>query len=166
MAHDASSTERPTEKQFGDACEMLVAGHLTLAGISATLMPDSWPDYDLIAQPRGKQPLRISVKARRQSSREGARHSYRFRLEGWDWIAFVFVPEGGRPRFWVVPDNVARDVSLPDGQGRRLPIVCLMGQLSGSARLPSATGAAPADPRLSSRVCVTTAAVAGQGRSS
>jgi hypothetical protein len=129
--HEASSIERPTGKQFGDACEMLVAGYLTLAGITATLMPDSWPDYDLIAQPRGKQPLRISVKARGRSRRERSTHSYRFRPEGWDWIAFVFVPQGGRPRFWILPCKVARDVSQSDGEGRRLPIARLMGQLSG-----------------------------------
>ena len=37
-------------KQFGDACEMLVAAHLTLAGLPATIMPDGWPDYDVTVQ--------------------------------------------------------------------------------------------------------------------
>ena len=42
-----------TTKQMGDACEMLVAAELTLAGIPAIKMPDSWPHYDVIAQPKG-----------------------------------------------------------------------------------------------------------------
>ena len=67
-----SNPASPTSKQFGDACEMLVAGYMTLAGIPTTVMPDSWPDYDLIAQHSGNQtPLRISVKARGQSRRGG-----------------------------------------------------------------------------------------------
>lgn len=41
-----------TTKQMGDACEMLVAGELTLAGIPALKVPDNWPGYDVVAQPR------------------------------------------------------------------------------------------------------------------
>jgi hypothetical protein len=37
---------------MGDACEMLVAAEMTLAGIPAIKMPDNWPCYDVIAQPR------------------------------------------------------------------------------------------------------------------
>jgi hypothetical protein len=109
-----------TTKQFGDACEMWVAGYMTLAGIPTTVMPDNWPDYELIAQHPGKQtPLRISVKARGQSLRERARHTYHFRPDGWDWIAFVFV-EGCRPRIWILPANVACEASRSDGEHRRL----------------------------------------------
>jgi hypothetical protein len=32
-----------TSKQMGDACEMLVAAELTLAGIPALKVPDNWP---------------------------------------------------------------------------------------------------------------------------
>jgi hypothetical protein len=98
-----------TTKQFGDACEMLVAGHLTLAGIPTTKMPDSWPVYDLVAQrPDGTPPQRISVKGRRQSdSRPGHRPTYRFDMGGWDWLALVWVPErGGPPQFWIIPADV------------------------------------------------------------
>ncbi len=38
-----------TKKQMGDACEMLVAAELTLAGIPALKVPDNWPGYDVIA---------------------------------------------------------------------------------------------------------------------
>jgi hypothetical protein len=54
-----------TSKQMGDACEMLVAAELTLAGVPAMKMPDNWPCYDVIAQPKnGGVPQRISVKSR------------------------------------------------------------------------------------------------------
>lgn len=39
-----------TTKQMGDACEMLVAAELTLAGIPALKVPDNWPHYELIAE--------------------------------------------------------------------------------------------------------------------
>jgi hypothetical protein len=43
-------------KQMGDACEMLVAAELTLAGTPALRVPGLWPDYDVIAQPPGPRP--------------------------------------------------------------------------------------------------------------
>jgi hypothetical protein len=93
-------------KQFGDACEMLVAAYLTLAGVPTTVMPDGWPDYDLIAQPPDRQqPERISVKARYKSL---GTTSYRVDLEGWDWLALVFLAErGAKPQFWIIPRDVA-----------------------------------------------------------
>jgi hypothetical protein len=42
-----------TNKQTGDACEMLVAGEVILAGVPALKMPDNWPCYDVIGQPKG-----------------------------------------------------------------------------------------------------------------
>jgi len=54
-----------TRKQMGDACEMLVAAELTLAGVPALKVPDNWPGYDVVAQRNGAdEPLRISVKSR------------------------------------------------------------------------------------------------------
>ncbi len=48
-----------TSKQMGDACEMLVAAEVTLAGVPALKMPDNWPHYDVIAQPTVGVPQRI-----------------------------------------------------------------------------------------------------------
>ena len=53
-----------TTKQMGDACEMLIAAELTLAGVPAMKAPDFWPGYDIAAQPIGGALQRISVKAR------------------------------------------------------------------------------------------------------
>jgi hypothetical protein len=41
-----------TSKQMGDACEMLVAAELILAGIPALKVPDNWPGYDVISAAR------------------------------------------------------------------------------------------------------------------
>ena len=60
-----------TSKQTGDACEMLVAAELALAGIPALKFPDNWPHKDVIAQPLGRPAQRISVKV--SSERIGER---------------------------------------------------------------------------------------------
>ena len=125
-------SEQPTTKQFGDACEMLVAARLTFADRPAAMMPSGWPDYDLIVQyPKNSTPQRISVKARgERRSRSTSTHTYRFGAEGWDWIAFVFVPIQGPERIWILPANVALDASAPDGDDRQLQLKTLTGDLS------------------------------------
>jgi hypothetical protein len=115
----------PTSKQFGDACEMLVAAHLTLAGLPATIMPDGWPDYDVIVQPPKGLPQRISVKGRSLSPRSGATHTFHFFPDGYEWIAFVFLPEAEPARIWIVPADVVRESSLTDGDGLRLSLALL-----------------------------------------
>jgi hypothetical protein len=116
----------PTTKQIGDACEMLVAARLTLAGNPATVMPDGWPHYDLIAQPPDRSPQRISVKTRYQ----GSTHTFHFSPEGCDWIAFVFLPATGTERIWILPVDDARNISASDGVRRRLPLARLAEQLN------------------------------------
>jgi len=74
---------------MGDACEMLVAAELTLAGIPAIKAPEFWPDYDVIAQPVKKQPQRISVKSR-TFKRGPAYLSYSMHQD-FDWIAIVLL---------------------------------------------------------------------------
>lgn len=108
-----SEKQRPyTSKQMGDACEMLVAAELTLAGIPAMKAPDYWPGYDAIAQPVDRPPQRISVKAR-TFKRGSAFVDYR-RDDDFDWLAIVILPAEGHPdrRIYVVPrgdaDAVAR----------------------------------------------------------
>jgi hypothetical protein len=54
---------------MGDACEMLVAAEMTLAGVPALKVPDNWPDYDVIAQPvDGRSAPRTSGSDPRRSS--------------------------------------------------------------------------------------------------
>lgn len=96
-----------TSKQMGDACEMLVAAELTLAGIPAMKAPEFWPDYDVIAQPVNKQPLRISVKSR--TFKLGPAYLSYSEHQVFDWIAIVLLncaPLNSR-RFFLIPRQVA-----------------------------------------------------------
>ena len=99
------SGRRYTTKQLGDACEMLVAAELTLAGIPALKVPDNWPGYDVIAQPRDASPQRISVKAR--TYRKGGAHfaDYYEGAEDFDWLAIVLLQSADldERRIYIVP---------------------------------------------------------------
>ena len=50
-------------KQFGDECELILAGQLTLAGVPTMNLPDGFPNFDLIALPHAKKPLRTNTSA-------------------------------------------------------------------------------------------------------
>jgi hypothetical protein len=98
-----------TSKQMGDACEMLIAAQLTLAGIPAVKMPDNWPGYDVIAQPKGGgTPQRISVK-----SRTFKRGYDKFvgcdSRDEFDWLAIELLPgeDQAVSRFFLAPKVVA-----------------------------------------------------------
>jgi hypothetical protein len=108
------ATRAYTSKQMGDACEMLVAAELTLAGIPALKVPDNWPGYDIIAQPAGlSQPLRISVKSR--TFKKGAAFAGYLETDKFDWLAIVLLECGDtRPRrIFLIPR------ALADAKARR-----------------------------------------------
>lgn len=92
-----------TSKQMGDACEMLVAAELTLAGIPALKVPDNWPHYDVIAQPLGRDAQRISVKSR--TFKRGAAFVEYKATDRFDWLAIVLLIDADpQPRaMYVVP---------------------------------------------------------------
>jgi hypothetical protein len=97
-----------TSKQMADACEMLVAAELTLAGIPALKAPDNWPGYDVIAQPRdGTEPLRISVKSR--TFKKGSIFVDYWEPDVFDWLAVVILPAGTeqKRRIFLIPRAVA-----------------------------------------------------------
>lgn len=78
-----------TRKQMGDACEMIVAAELTLAGVPALKVPDNWPHYDVIAQPLIGPPQRISVKSR--TFKRGSAYVVYRDYDGFDWLAAVIL---------------------------------------------------------------------------
>jgi hypothetical protein len=102
--------DRPyTSKQMGDACEMLVAAEMTLAGVPAMKMPDNWPCYDVIAQPKGGgAPQRISVKSRTFKAGSATFVSYYVEDE-FDWLAIVLLPGSGvlHRRIHIIPRSLA-----------------------------------------------------------
>lgn len=101
----SNNLRRYTSKQMGDACEMLVAAELTLAGVPALKVPDMWPDYDIIAQPLGDvRPQRISVKSR--TYKTGSAFVEYYENQSFDWLAIVILKENGRSIF-IVPRAVA-----------------------------------------------------------
>ena len=108
-----------TTKQMSDACEMLVAAELTLAGgMPAIKMPDNWPDYDVMVQPAGSVPQRVSVKSR--TFKRGPAYIGYEEGDSFDWLAIVIVPGHGEPqrRVFLMPrtltDAVARQDQSPN----------------------------------------------------
>jgi hypothetical protein len=112
-----------TSKQMGDACEMLVAGEMTLAGTPAMKMPDNWPCYDLIAQPTGGgPPQRISVKSYTFKRGGQAFAEYSFK-DQFDWLAIVLLRGDSQSnrRIFIVPRIVADDKAIKGGETSRQP---------------------------------------------
>lgn len=131
VAAAAPRSKRYTTKQLGDACEMLVAAELTLAGIPALKVPDNWPGYDVIAQPIGQPPQRISVKGRTYQKQSSHFADYYEGSEEFDWIAIVLLPNAdlAERRIYIIPksafDAVAR--TWPDKKlGRTQRYVALV----------------------------------------
>jgi hypothetical protein len=109
MATPSAAVRRYTKKQMGDACEMLVAAELTLAGIPALKMPDNWPGYDVIAQRGGNSPpLRISVKSR--TYKKGAAFVSFLVHDPFDWLAIVLLDCVGeqKRRLYLLPADIAQ----------------------------------------------------------
>jgi hypothetical protein len=113
-------TANYTSKQMGDACEMLVAAELTLAGVPALRVPDFWPGDDVIAQPKtnvaqDREPLRISVKSRTFKSGSGTYVTY-LETDIFDWLAIVLLPGGvqNERRIFLIPRELADEKARKD----------------------------------------------------
>lgn len=106
-AGQTTSLKSYTSKQMGDACEMLVAAELTLAGIPALKVPDNWPGYDVIAQPFEGEPQRISVKSR--TYKRGPAYLEYNIGDKFDWLAIVLLPGNGeeKRRIYLIPRELA-----------------------------------------------------------
>jgi hypothetical protein len=112
---ETEGTRKPyTSKQMGDACEMVVAAELTLAGVPALKVPDNWPCYDVIAQPWDRPAQRISVKSR--TYKRGAAYVGYNDFDLFDWLAIVLLPaaEFTERAIYLIPRNVAEGFARHD----------------------------------------------------
>ncbi|TIV55098.1 hypothetical protein [Mesorhizobium sp.] len=109
-----TAPRRYTTKQMGDACEMIVAAELTLAGIPALKVPDNWPGYDVIAQPFDRPAQRVSVKSR--TFKRGAAYVGYNDYDQFDWLAIVLLPseEFKARAIYVVPRQEAERLARRD----------------------------------------------------
>jgi hypothetical protein len=107
-----SGAKNYTKKQMEDAREMLVAAELTLSGVPALKVPDNWPGYDVIAQPLGREPQRISVKSRTFRRGGDAFVDYPA-TDTFDWLAVVLLPRGTQTyrRLFVIPRKLADETA-------------------------------------------------------
>jgi hypothetical protein len=108
MHTDIKDAPNYTAEQMSDACDMLVAAELTLAGIPALKVPDHWPGYEVIAQPPGKSgPQRISVKSG-TLEQEAAYIGY-CATDPFEWLALVILPRdsASQRRIFVIPRDIA-----------------------------------------------------------
>jgi hypothetical protein len=96
-----------TAQEMADACEMLVAAEVTLAGVPSLRVPDIWPAYYVIAQPLGREPQRISVKSR--TFKPGPAYLSYNVTDIFDWLAIVILPgnTATRRRLFFIPRPLA-----------------------------------------------------------
>jgi hypothetical protein len=96
-----------TAQKMADACEMLVAAELTLAGVPSLRVPDLWPSYYVIVQPSSREPQRISVKSR--AFKSGPAYVSYDETDIFDWLAIVILPGNTetRRRLFLIPRTLA-----------------------------------------------------------
>jgi hypothetical protein len=96
-----------TAQKMADACEMLLAAELTLAGVPSLRVPDLWPSYYVIAQPSGREPQRISVKSR--TFKPGPAYVSYDETDIFDWLAIVILPGSTETprRLFLIPRTLA-----------------------------------------------------------
>lgn len=99
-----------TSKMLGDAGEHYALSQLTFAGKPASKMPDGWAGYDLAVE-TGQGLVRVSVKTRKETPnwKAGSWFIFDERLEC-DWLVFIFLPNTGAARSWIVPFSLVREL--------------------------------------------------------
>jgi hypothetical protein len=96
-----------------EACQMLVAAELGLAGHAVLRVPDDWPDYHLVVQRPGLAPLTIRVA---HPGIVAYRGSDRF-----DFLAVVALRPGRTRAVYVLPRNEAERLMPGEDGVHRCP---------------------------------------------
>jgi AcrR family transcriptional regulator len=112
QATAAAPAAKYSMKLMDDACAMLVAAEMTLAGMPAMKAPDYWPGYNVVAQPPGRDPQRVLVKS--GTLIRGAVSILYSTLDVFDWLALV-VFAGESRRSFVVPRSAVEAVAQKFG---------------------------------------------------
>ena len=91
------------DRQARDACAMLVAAELSLAGLRALRTPEYWPGYDVLAQPLLGLPQRILVASAHFA--HGEVYINTAVGDEADWLAIVILPgeSQGVRRLFLLP---------------------------------------------------------------
>lgn len=116
-----SIQNRASGKLLGDAGEHYALSQLSFSGKFAAKMPDNWEAYDLAVE-TGQGLVRVSVKTRSESV--GWKSSRWFNFDDrkdCDWIIFIFKPNAGALRSWVMPYAVAKAAANVPGPDRKDP---------------------------------------------
>jgi TetR/AcrR family transcriptional repressor of bet genes len=107
------SGDRPAEApHVAEACRMLVAAELGLAGHSVLRVPDGWPDYHLVVQRAGHAPLTVRVA---RAGTVAYREADRF-----DFLAVVAL-QPNRRAIYVLARNEAGPLMPGDDGVHRCP---------------------------------------------
>ena len=108
-------------KLLGDAGEHYALSQFSFAGKYAAKMPDNWQGYDLAVE-TGSELVRVSVKTRSESRSWAANSWFNWDdRKDCDWFVFVFKPERGPVRSWVVPSGLVHTYSNKPGPLRQDP---------------------------------------------
>ena len=116
-----ANRHRTSGKLLGDAGEHYALSQLSFAGQYAVKMPDNWEGYDLAVE-TGSGLVRVSVKTRSES--EGWKASKWFNFDDrrdCDWIVFIFKPNSGPLRSWIMPYQIAKNSANVPGPNRKDP---------------------------------------------
>jgi TetR/AcrR family transcriptional regulator, transcriptional repressor of bet genes len=103
--------QRAEAQHLAEACRMLAAAELGLAGHTVLRVPDGWPDYHLVVQRPGLPPLTVRV------ARPGT-VAYRA-ADRFDFLAVVAPNQGKSRAIYVVPRHET-DRLLPGDHGMHL----------------------------------------------
>src|SRR4051794_9009877 len=94
-------------KVLGDAGEHYAVSQFSFVGKPAIKMPEGWRGYDLAVE-SGEGLVRVSVRTRSETKawKKGSWFIFDDR-EVCDWFVFIFKPQLGPLRSWVIPFSVA-----------------------------------------------------------